>query len=118
MPLSEQQRQGAEVFATRGADDRLEDLAAEVGVTRKTLWAWRKDPEFQDAVRERIEYHTWQERGPIFRALCEAAKGGDVAAIRLYLQHRGELVEKQQIDQRVVEVKVSSDIMGADDAGG
>ena len=105
--LTAQQLKAAEALATRTPDETLDDVGERAGVTRKTLWVWWKQDAFREAVRERVQALGASEQGPILQALFKEAKGGDVPAIRLFLQWSGDLVEKQQVEQTVREVKVS-----------
>ena len=81
-------------------------------VTRKSLWEWWKLEAFRKAVRERVEKLTEAERTPILNALFREAKSGDVPAMRLFFQLRGELTEKHEVQQTLREVKVSERAAG------
>ena len=107
MALTEKQVQAAEALATRLPYESLGEVCKRAGVSLPTLWRYRQKEEFRQAVDERIQDVTWAERGPILHALTNKAKEGDVQAVRLLMQWRGELVEKSQVEQTVREVKVS-----------
>ena len=99
MALNDKQRKAAEAVATRGPDEEMREVEKRAGVSKATLWRYRQNDEFRDAVEERIADLTWQERGPILKALMNKAKEGDVTAIRLFLQWRGELIERKDVRQ-------------------
>ena len=92
-----------ELLATKGTEGNMtiQEIADEVGVTRKTLWAWRSDAEFNDAV-----YAISKEinRSIIPNILSRLAKDVDTASsrdvvniARLLLQFHGELTEKSEV---------------------
>ena len=98
MELSEQQFKVAEALALRSPGESLMDVAKRAGVSKATLWRYRQEDGFCEAVRQRIRDITWADRGPVIRALTNKVLEGDVPAIRLWLQWRGELVEKSEVD--------------------
>lgn len=92
-----------ELLATKGPDGNMtiQEIADEVGVTRKTLWAWRSDAEFNDAV---YAISKEMNRSIIPNILSRLAKDVDTASsrdvvniARLLLQFHGELTEKSEV---------------------
>ena len=65
------------------------DFAEHIGVTPKTLSVWKKIPGFVDAVYARAKYYQGARVGSVLDALAKEAEGGDVPAIKLYLQVMG-----------------------------
>ena len=110
--LTAKQLKGVEALATRAPDETLEQVAKRADVTRKTLWEWWKKDAFKSAVRERVEDLSEADRAPIIKALVGQARDGDVPAIRLWLQWRGELTEKHEVNQTLREVSVSERAAG------
>jgi len=55
--------------------------------------AWLKNPVFQSALTSRLESILPDERVRVHQALAREASGGNVAAIKLYLNLTGELTE-------------------------
>ncbi len=110
--LTAKQLKGVEAISTRGPDETLEEVATRAGVTRKSLWEWWQLEAFRTAVRERVEKLTEAERTPILNALFREAKSGDVPAMRLFFQLRGELTEKHEVQQTLREVMVSERAAG------
>jgi len=98
--LTAKQLKGVEALATLGPKESMDAAAKRVGVTRKSLWKWWKTDTFREAVQDRISELSLAERGPVIRALVEQAKGGDVRAIRLFLQWRGEMIERREVDHK------------------
>ena len=107
MGLSEKQTKAAEILATRAPGETIESVCERAGISQPTLWRYRQNEEFRAAVDRRVEELTWTDRGPVLRALAAKAKKGDVQAIRLFLQWRGELVEKHQVQNAGVQVIIT-----------
>jgi len=55
--------------------------------------AWLKNPVFQSALTSRLESILPDERVRVHQSLAREAAGGNVAAIKLYLNLTGELTE-------------------------
>ena len=111
--LTTKQLKGVEALSTRGPEETYQEVAKRAGVTRKSLWEWWKLEAFRTAVRERVEKLTDAERTPIINALVRTAKSGDVSAMRLFFQLRGELTEKHEVNQTLREVTISERAAGA-----
>ncbi len=112
MGLTEKQTKAAEALATRTSDESIKDVCERAGISQPTLWRYRQDDEFRKLVDQCIEERTWSDRGPVLAAIARKAKEGDVQAARLFLQHRGELTEKHEVQQTLREVKVSERAAG------
>lgn len=83
-------------------DDTRTDTAkmAEIGVSRKTYYAWLKDGRFLGYMNSLLDEYLGGEMPSIMVALAKKAKSGDLAAIRLVSDIRGSLAPvKMQIDQ-------------------
>ena len=67
-------------------DDRRtkSEKIAEVGIARQTFYGWMKDKRFTDYLDAQIELYTNGEIFEIWKALVNAAKRGNVAAIKLF----------------------------------
>lgn len=101
--LTDQQREAAEMLANpEFAALTLGSLSGMLGIDRKTLYKWRKLPEFQkyvDSIRKTIfENH----RKAVDAKLFEKAKEGDVQAMKLFYELGGFLVvakgDEQELD--------------------
>ena len=71
----------------------IKELAAEIGVTERTIFKWRTDPNFMDAIYDRYMILFGGELPAILNAMIREAKSGNVQAGRLVLEHSGKLVK-------------------------
>ena len=71
-------------------------IAGELGVSTRTLQRWQRKEGFWDIVDKSVKTVSDQALSSVWSALINKAVDGDVSAIRLYFQLRGELVEKRQ----------------------
>lgn len=67
------------------------DLAGMLGVTRKTLYSWRKDDPRIDTVWDRARAH---QAAPIIQKMIEDARSGDPQARRDFLKHQSSVAER------------------------
>jgi len=65
----------------------LTDITKELGITRDTLWRWRKQPKFRQAVANRTRELLADALPEIFLRLKERAIEGDPRHIKLLLEH-------------------------------
>ena len=72
-----------------------EERAKSIGVSRTTLWRYWKDEGFCSAVRTVSELLSAKAQPLVDAALVKKAVSGDVPAIRLYHQIRGEISDEQ-----------------------
>jgi len=74
------------------------NIAVSLKIGRATLWRWRQRDDFKKAI-EAIRKARFDEANvEIDAALIKKAVTADVAAIRLYKQLTGELVEHSKLD--------------------
>ena len=71
----------------------IKELAAEIGVTERTIFKWRTDPNFMDAIYDRYMVLFGGELPAVLSAMIREAKSGNVQAGRLVLEHSGKLVK-------------------------
>lgn len=93
--LSPGQLLAIEVYAALGDKPTEDEIAEQVGVSRMTLWEWRKKPEFVAAIREAGRANIAATFGSVLNALVKQAKKGNVAAARLLLE-TGALTSQQR----------------------
>lgn len=74
-------------------DITAEMVAAKVGVEVVTVYSWRKDPTFIDAIYKRYMVEFGAELPAVLMAMVREAKAGNVQAGRLVLEHSGKLVK-------------------------
>ena len=85
-----------EIFATQ-PDKSISQVAVEVGVDPKTMYNWRCDPRFMDAIYERYMVVFGGELPAVLSAMVREAKAGNVQAGRLVLEHSGKLVKNVNV---------------------
>lgn len=61
-------------------------FAAENGISERTLFRWRRQPEVSANIQELASVHARSRFGEVANAIVERAIAGDVAAQKLYLQ--------------------------------
>ena len=70
-----------------------EMVASKVGVEVTTVYAWRQDPNFIDAIYKRYMIEFGGELPAVLCSMVREAKAGNVQAGRLVLEHSGKLVK-------------------------
>lgn len=95
--FSAEQLKAIETYANLGPTAKESEVADTVGVTRKTLWEWRKEREFCEAIAETVRKNLAQHFGGIFDALIRKAKTGQVPAAKLILEAAGMISEKHEV---------------------
>ena len=85
-----------EIFATQ-PDKSIQQVAVEVGVDPKTMYNWRCDHKFMDAIYERYMVVFGGELPAVLSAMVREAKAGNVQAGRLVLEHSGKLVKNVNV---------------------
>ena len=74
-------------------DMTAEQVARKVGVELNTVYSWRSDPNFIDAIYKRYMIEFGGEIPAVLSAMIREAKAGNVQAGRLVLEHSGKLVK-------------------------
>lgn len=69
-------------------------LAKELGYDPATLWRWSQQPGFTDAVKQFAKHHLQSEVPAVLEALAKRAKGGDVPAMKLFLEMSGDYIQR------------------------
>lgn len=91
--LSPKQVRWIDTICSAGDQRPLMTKAKEAGVTMSQHNAWLKNPLFQGALTSRLESILPDERSRVHQALAREASGGNVAAIKLYMQMTGEYTD-------------------------
>ena len=73
------------------------DIAAKLGVNKKTLEAWKSDPNFVEAYYDRYMVEFGMSIPDVLSAMIREAKEGNVQAGRLVLEHSGKLIKNINI---------------------
>ena len=81
-----------EIFATHPTKS-IQQVAIDVGVDTKTVYNWRCDPRFMDAIYERYMIEFGGSLPSVLTAMVREAQAGNVQAGRLVLEHSGKLVK-------------------------
>lgn len=112
---------------TRSDTKKLKEL----GIPSQTWAAWKRDPAFQDYLAKRAENLLGSNMDEAHRALIDAARRGDVSALKLYYEMTGrwssktvgelnvefllvkiiEAVQKHVADSQIVN-NIAEEIMG------
>lgn len=88
---------------------KLQDLE----IPTATYAAWKKDPGFQDYMRQRAENLFGDNLDEVHRALLDNARSGDISSVKLIYELTGRYNPRAdgQIDTRAVITKVLESIM-------
>jgi transcriptional regulator with XRE-family HTH domain len=73
-----------EYLADPLSDFTQEEVAQKVGVSRRTISRWLKNPEFIEALQHEVTRRKYQVRPAAWRALVKKVVAGDVAALKLF----------------------------------
>ena len=73
------------------------EVAAQVGVSPRTIASWKEDPMFMDKIYERYMTEFGSQLPAVINSMVREAKHGNVQAARLVLEHSGRLVKNVNI---------------------
>ena len=91
-----EQLKAIEMLATPGKKITHVKICEEIGVSVQTLYRWRQQPEFINAVNQ-LAYELLRGKLPeVYDALAEKAAEGNTKAIELMLKYAGNYVEKSE----------------------
>ena len=71
----------------------VQQVADQLGVTKKSVLMWREDPNFIDAIYDRYMVEFGSQLPSVLNAMVREAQAGNVQAGRLVLEHSGKLVK-------------------------
>lgn len=91
MQFTHKQLKAIELLAT--GNDTFEDVAKEVGIARQTLWVWRQNREFVEAVVSRARDILRAELPTMYCVAAEKAKSGQHSFFKTLLEHLDRLEE-------------------------
>lgn len=106
--LTASQRRAAEIFATNDVHNMtVQEVADEVGVDKRTVYRWKKDPDFikyQNDIAEQAMEDFLSEAYNKLKSLLREGQSEKVQldAIKLVLQNRGKLTQDHE---HTIEVK-------------
>ena len=78
-------------------DITTKEVAAQCGVSPRTITYWREDPMFIDKIYERYMTEFGSQLPAVISSMVREAKHGNVQAARLVLEHSGRLVKNVNI---------------------
>lgn len=79
-----------------------EQVAKEVGVAKSTLFEWKKQDEFNDAIKDEVVRNTTDRLPEVFDSIIDnIIETGNAAAFRTVVQLHGMLTEKVEVDGKV-----------------
>lgn len=106
--LSPQQLKAIELLIDADRPLTRRDIATEVGISERTLYAWLKDPHFLAELNRRSEEWIRASKYRVNKQLLKKIEQGDTTAIRLYY-------EKVQELQQTGTLKLVVNLGGIDD---
>ncbi|MDQ0270737.1 phBC6A51 family helix-turn-helix protein [Cytobacillus purgationiresistens] len=78
-----------------------EQIAKEVGIAKSTLFEWKKQDEFNDALKKEVVRKTTDRLPEMFDSMLDnIIETGNAAAFRTILQMHGMLTEKVEVDNK------------------
>lgn len=106
--LSAKQRALAEAIANPEVANTIVAACEYAGVNRTSYYEWMRDcPEFVAHAEYLIDKYTDGQLGPIYKALCNKARAGNVPAIRLFFEVKGRL--KKELDLNISTQDITPD---------
>lgn len=75
----------------------LDEVAKYIHVDSKTLYRWRTEADFVNAVTQRAIMNLHEDLPEVFAANMERAKAGEVRSVALMYQLLGLLVDKSEV---------------------
>lgn len=100
--LNPKQVRWIDLLCAAGDTRSITVKAKEAGISLAAHNNWLKNPLFQSALTSRLEQILPDERSRVHSALAREASGGNVSAIKLYMQVTGEYTEGTSSDKSEV----------------
>jgi hypothetical protein len=91
--FSPQQLEAIELLSN--GDLNLSEIQAKLDISADTLWRWRKNPQFMDAVISSSRNNLRNELPIIYKKLHEKSSEGDWHHIKILLDHLDKLEENK-----------------------
>lgn len=87
------------IFALADLDNKDPDymIAAEIGIDRKTLYHWKRDPEFMKVVNQLMDRNIKSVRPAIMRTMAKEALGESFKDRKLFFELTGEYKSRQEL---------------------
>lgn len=90
LKLSGKKLHMAELLANPEFDGTNKELYETVGISHDTFYKWIKDEAVISYAEMLIEKYTDGELGPVWKALLQKCRQGDIQAIKLYFELKGK----------------------------
>jgi len=115
--LTSKQQQAIILLCDYEKDMSYKEVAAEVGITYRQLYNWRKeDDTFREVKEKAAELGLIDKLDKVNQKLVEGALDGDARLIKLYYERIGKYVERQEIsgpDGDPIEVDAKAELARA-----
>lgn len=110
--LSEKQIAAIEILSRPNRGGMTYDqIAKEVGVARSTLFEWKKQDYFNEALKKEIVRKTQDRLPEVFDSIIDnIIETGNAAAFRTLLQTHGMLTDKVEVNQNNADTTKIDDI--------
>ena len=94
--FSPKQLKAIELLANPSTEMTKEEIAEQCGVNTATLWRWRRNPKFQQAVND-LAYDILKDELPkVYNSMAKKAIKGNPKCIEMMLKFAGNFVEKTE----------------------
>lgn len=103
-----EQIEAARMFAMRETGEKItiEEIAKKVGVTERTIYRWKEDPEFIELCNHLSDMVMDQFLSELYGHLRKQVRSGSVRAMELALKRMGKLIDRREVSSDVnVKVK-------------
>ncbi len=99
--LKDKQKQAIKLLLDYEKDMTQEEIASSVGISRTTLYEWRKFNEEFKRVKSKLVDETIAEYlDQADKSLIKKVNEGSVRAIELYYKRVGKLVDKKEVEHK------------------
>lgn len=99
--LKDKQKQAIKLLLDYEKDMTQEEIASSVGISRTTLYDWRKFNEEFKRVKSKLVDETIAEYlDQADKSLIKKVNEGSVRAIELYYKRIGKLVDKKEVEHK------------------
>ncbi|WP_088032789.1 phBC6A51 family helix-turn-helix protein [Evansella clarkii] len=98
--LTEKQLQAIEILSTNHGME-YKEIAAQVGVSDRTLRTWRNDDDFNRALKDAVVRKTLDRLPEVLASVPDhIITQGNAAMLRTFLQMHGLLTEKHEVESK------------------
>lgn len=98
---SDVQLQVARMMCDPDVEMTIKQVATEVGVTERTIYRWKENPEFIELLNYLSDTYMDAFLGVVYKSLQKGVRKGSVKAMELALKRQGKLVDRKEVVQDV-----------------